>query len=142
MKNKIILALLAIPLTGTLIVGTAFASTTPLQPKTDTMKYNGSASTTKPIPNPSVSKKTDKEINDITADKTHMQAIAKAKADYKVSVLKAKTNLKAALRVAKNKQDKLQANKSYKDSVKTATLAKTSALKQAEADWQKARGQR
>lgn len=151
MKNKITLALLAIPLTSTLMVGTAFASTTPLQPKTDTTKYNYGTSTTKSIPTSSVgkatdnvksvNKTTDKEVNDTTVDKTHTQAIAKAKADYKVSVRQAKTNLTTALRVAKSKQEKLQANQAYKDSVKSAALAKTSALKQADTDWKKASGQ-
>lgn len=140
MSNKILLSLLAIPLASTMVGGTAFASTTPIQPKSAVVNYSNSAGTAKTPTTSLDGKVKEKKGNNTAADKAYAQAVTNAQADYKSAITQAKANLKASLQVAKNTVDKKQANKVYKDSVKSASLAKTSALKEAKSIWKKAKG--
>ncbi len=140
--------LLAIPLTSTLVVGTAFASPNPSLSKTDTVKYSSTtASTSTSSASKNGNDKLDSQTNNAINTKgtgavtkqtvcsqAYTQAVTKANADYKASKLQAKSALTAALKVAKNNQDKLQANQTYKSSIKSASLTQTSALKQTKAD--------
>jgi hypothetical protein len=139
MKNKVLLTILAVPIAGSLLGTTAFASTTPVQQKVIVESHSSASSATK-NPTSSVRKATDKEVNDVAADKAYAQSVTKAKADYKSAVTQAKTTLASSLSSAKNKQEKMAAQKTYKDSVKTAFLAKKIALKEAKTVLKKASG--